>query len=115
VSRRNVTLSVAEEERGFETTLNASSVTTSPVASGASCIYFAFAAAAPITAFVTTYDSFVNLVSNRSAAPQSAVLGIKSRHQTSCSFHSLPHGPWLRAGLSAQPGPTTVATGKLAG
>lgn len=62
-----MTINEAEEARGFELTLNGSSVTTSPVASGAACIYVAFAAATPVDAFVSTYDDFVNLVTSRCA------------------------------------------------
>ena len=64
---RNVTIKEPEDARGFATVLNSSSVTTSPVASGASCIYMAFAADVPVNAFVSTYDDFVNLVTTRSA------------------------------------------------
>ncbi|KAK9835397.1 hypothetical protein WJX81_006998 [Elliptochloris bilobata] len=73
---RKVTIKEAEEVHGFELTLNGSSVTTSPVASGAACVYMAFAAATPVDAFLSTYDDFVNLVTTRGTFDLTAAMRV---------------------------------------
>ncbi len=64
VSPTEVSIRVPQALNGFNTLLNASSLTTTPVASGAGCVYVAFASSAPVDAFLSTYDDFVALVTN---------------------------------------------------
>lgn len=45
--------------------LNISSLTTSPVAAGAGCLYVALASSVPVDAFLSTYDDFVSLVTDK--------------------------------------------------
>ena len=65
VSPSQVTIQVPQALTGFNTVLNASSLTTTPVAAGAGCAYIAFASSAPVDAFMSTYDDFVSLVTDR--------------------------------------------------
>lgn len=64
VSPMDVSIRVPQALNGFNTLLNASSLTTTPVAAGAGCVYIAFAASTPVDAFLSTYDDFVGLVTN---------------------------------------------------
>ncbi|KAK9917426.1 hypothetical protein WJX75_004250 [Coccomyxa subellipsoidea] len=65
ISPSQVTIQVPQSLTGFNTVLNASSLTTTPVAAGAGCVYIAFASSAPVDAFLSTYDDFVSLVTDR--------------------------------------------------
>ncbi|CAL5229414.1 g12735 [Coccomyxa viridis] len=65
VSPSQVTIQVPQALSGFNTVLNASSLTTSPVAAGAGCMYIAFASSVPVDAFLSTYDDFVSLVTDK--------------------------------------------------
>lgn len=67
VSPSQVTIQVPRTLTGFNTVLNASSLTTSPVAAGAQCVYVAFASSVPVDAFLSTYDDFVSLVTDKCA------------------------------------------------
>ena len=60
-----MSIRVPQALTGFSTILNASSLTTTPVAAGAGCVYVAFASSAPVDAFLSTYDDFVSLVTDR--------------------------------------------------
>ena len=68
VSPSQVTIQVPQALSGFNTVLNASSLTTSPVAAGAGCMYIAFASSVPVDAFLSTYDDFVSLVTDKCAS-----------------------------------------------
>ena len=68
VSPSQVTIQVPQALSGFNTVLNASSLTTSPVAAGAGCMYIAFASSVPVDAFLSTYDDFVSLVTDKYAS-----------------------------------------------
>ena len=65
ISPSQVTIQVPEKLGGFNTMLNASSLTTSPVAAGAACMFIAFASSVPVDVFLSTYDDFVSLVTDK--------------------------------------------------
>ena len=87
ITPTNVEIVEPRQLAGFTTALNASSLTTSPVASGASCVYFAFAATAAVDVFLSTYDNFVTLVTDRSESGPPPAIRLAP---TTLPLHSKP-------------------------
>ncbi len=83
VSPSQVTIQVPQALSGFNTVLNASSLTTSPVAAGAGCMYIAFASSVPVDAFLSTYDDFVSLVTDK-YAPDFSLLQLSRNCRWCC-------------------------------
>ncbi len=103
VSPSQVTIQVPQALSGFNTVLNASSLTTSPVAAGAGCMYIAFASSVPVDAFLSTYDDFVSLVTDKCATESlqpislAIVLGVSIRcTPTRCNISPMQLSPNCR-------------------